>query len=252
MFPASSVMGSMHPAATGIPVAEDSGQGLAVYPQGRRNMTPLQLYTQSGESLSPPDGMVGYYRFIAAGADRTQPAKSRLNITVKKAYLPEMAAALAKLTMRNIPVISQSKVTAYDHVGKVAESAVVYLNTQSESQARVIKDKFLSEFSQRLQGSGVTALDALADHPSVSLMELEKGIHYKEISEKSAQAGKGSIANEVSGIVNEAIMYGRQTPSVSPKKALRHVLKAWGYSRTNPALVRRSPEPGWVRGREIF
>ncbi|MCU6209278.1 RHS repeat-associated core domain-containing protein [Enterobacter cloacae] len=233
-------------------IADDAGRNLTVYPQGRRDTSPMQLYLQSGARLSPPDGSIGYYRFIAAGANRRQPAKSRLNITVKKSYISETARAIAKLTMKNVTLISQSKVTAYDYVGKVAESAVVYLNTQSEVKAREIKDKFLHELSQTLHAVGVDVMDALVSHPAVSMMELEKGIHYKQISEKDSQSGQGSIAKGVSGIVTEAINYGKQMQTVSPKKALRHVLREWGYSRSNPALVRASAASGWLRGKTVF
>ncbi|WP_324285437.1 hypothetical protein Q5384_23580, partial (plasmid) [Enterobacter ludwigii] len=121
-------------------ITVDAGKSLAIYPQGRNDVTPMQLYTQNSGSLTPPDGPVGYYRIIANGANRTQPAKSRLNITVKKAYISQMARTVATVTRRNVPVISQSKITAYDYVGKVAESAVIYLNTRGESQARTIKE----------------------------------------------------------------------------------------------------------------
>lgn len=224
---------------------------LSIYPQGRKGMTPLQLYYKDVKSISARDGDVGYYRIMRKDAVPTKP-QSRINIMVRKEYVDQLAQAIASITVNHIDDISQSKVTAYDKIGDVAESAVIYLTFNDKSRAKLIKKRFMDEFSKKLLKSNVNVQDALLEHPSVSMKRLDKGIHYKEISEKFVSAGQGSIAYGVAGIVEDAINLGRESSSPL-KESLEKTLTSWGYSQKKPAILSPSSSISvWGRLKKLF
>lgn len=223
-------------------LAKAAARKLIIYPQYKKRLTPMQLLNGSGLQSNP-----GYYRIIATGADRSMLAKSRLNISVKKEYVTHLTEAVANLAIRHPSTIAETKVTAYDKFGKVSESAIIYLNSQSLDRAKAITQKFLAEFNKSLKNTSA-ALDAFLDHPAVGMFELAKGVYYKEIPTN----GLESIALETVQIVQQARKLGKGAQSLSPEKALKKALAQRGYCRTNPALVGHvSPARQWLNSKRF-
>lgn len=226
-------------------ISGDMGNKIKIYPQARSDLTPKKLYEL--ERIEGKKVSTSYYRMIANSANTSSPIQSRINISIKKEYNSAMIRAIANITLKNTTTISQSKVTAYDLVGEVAESAVIYLSTQSPATAGQIKNNLLKSLHNEINNDPFDIREALIEHPAVSMMELEKGIHYKEFSGRFHNASQGSIALGAVGIVNDVIRYRKNKPSVTAKSALEHVLKDWGYNRKDAALIKRPAEHSKIR-----
>ena len=213
------------------------GSTVKIFAQGQEDLTLRQAY--EGALARPRPTKLGYYRIIAPGAMTRAPAQARINVAAKPAYLPALARAVTQLTVSNPSSIAQAKVTAFDQVGDVAESAVIYLKQQDLLEATRLKDSLTALLQTELAGTGLQARDGLIKHPTVGLKRLGKGVDYKEFSDKFLEASQGSIAVGVSALTRDVLGYRRLKPSATPKEALRHVLENWGYTSKDAALVKR-------------
>lgn len=206
---------------------------IIIYPQSNPSVSPIELYRSSGLQAR-----AGYYHLISREDSSSLASRSRLNIYVNNKYMNEMTEALANLTIDNPADIFASKVAAYDEFSNTQESAVIYLNSRSKIKASQITEDFLLAFNKLLQASNVHVNDALVKHPAVAMLELQKGVHYKEFSD--IYKPEGSVALEVASIIQQAVRYTRKPDELTAEKALKKTLEARGYSLTNPALVSRS------------
>lgn len=211
---------------------------LDIYPQAKRHVKLRQLNAQSHQLQQLPTQRVLYFRMIPNNAeDRPNSTKSRLNISVKKAYINELSAAVADTTTALPQYVRQSKIAAHDKIGHVSESAVLYLHTQDQQSAKLVMTYLRSRYEKNLAGTGIEVEDTMADHPTVGMMRLFKGVDYREFSPVENKRGQSSIAGRVSDIITSALERKNYPTSPSPAEALNFALAAFEHSLVNPALV---------------
>ncbi|WP_060507088.1 RHS repeat-associated core domain-containing protein [Pseudomonas sp. NBRC 111124] len=215
---------------------------LDIYPQQQPDVKLGQLSARSHQLQQLPTQSAGYFRMKPNGAaKRPKTTRSRFNISVKKAYINELSAAVAETTTALPQYIRQSKIAAHDTIGHASESAVLYLHTQDQQSAKQVITYLSSRYEEMFAGTDIKVQDTMADHPSVGMMRVFKGVHYREFSSVENARGAATIAERVSDIITSALQRKNHPTSPTPAEALDFALFSFGRSRVNPALVVKTP-----------